>query len=129
LWPSGGTIASSKRRFHDTPAEPGLKHTASKALPHLYSAVADRMAQGKSMAEDEEAATTRYIASNISTQLMLKTIVEMISTMADDPDKISTRGPSVFPRSCCNHPIVRSPPMWPILARLLPTVYRSRLEP
>jgi len=45
------------------------------------------MAQGKPMAEDEETATARYIASNISTQLMLKTIIEIISTMADDPDK------------------------------------------
>ena len=39
------------------------------------------------MAEDEETATARYIAANISTQLMLKTIIEIISTMADDPDK------------------------------------------
>jgi hypothetical protein len=39
------------------------------------------------MAEDEETATARYIAANISTQLMLKTIFEIISTMADDPDK------------------------------------------
>jgi hypothetical protein len=39
------------------------------------------------MAEDEETATARYIAGNISTQLILKTIVEIISTMADDPDK------------------------------------------
>jgi hypothetical protein len=39
------------------------------------------------MAEDDETATARYIAGNISTQLMLKTIVEIISTMADDPDK------------------------------------------
>jgi hypothetical protein len=45
------------------------------------------MAQGKPMAEDEETATARYIASNVSTQLMLKTIIEIISTMADDPDK------------------------------------------
>ena len=29
----------------------------------------------------------RYIAGNISIQLMLKTIVEIISTMAEDPDK------------------------------------------
>jgi hypothetical protein len=35
----------------------------------------------------EETATARYIASNVSTQLMLKTIIEIISTMADDPDK------------------------------------------
>ena len=39
------------------------------------------------MAEDDETATARYIASSISTQLMLKTIVEIISTMADDPDQ------------------------------------------
>ena len=39
------------------------------------------------MAEDEETATARYIASSVSTQLMLKTIIEIISTMADDPDK------------------------------------------
>ena len=34
------------------------------------------------MVEDDETATARYVASNISTQLMLKTIVEIISTMA-----------------------------------------------
>jgi hypothetical protein len=39
------------------------------------------------MAEDEETATARYIASNVSTQLMLKTMFEIIATMADDPDK------------------------------------------
>ena len=39
------------------------------------------------MAEDEETKTTCYIASNISTQLMLKTLFEMIATMADDPDR------------------------------------------
>jgi hypothetical protein len=39
------------------------------------------------MAEDEETATARYIAGNVSTQLMLKAIIEIISTMADDPDK------------------------------------------
>jgi len=44
-------------------------------------------AQGNPMAEDEETATARYIASNVSTQLMLKTIIEIISTIADDPDK------------------------------------------
>jgi hypothetical protein len=38
------------------------------------------------MAEDEETATARYVASNVSTQLMLKTLFE-IATMADDPDK------------------------------------------
>jgi hypothetical protein len=39
------------------------------------------------MAEYDETATARYITSNVSTQLMLKTIIEIISTMADDPDK------------------------------------------
>jgi hypothetical protein len=39
------------------------------------------------MAEDEETATARYIASNVSTQLMLKTLFEIIATMADDPDE------------------------------------------
>jgi hypothetical protein len=39
------------------------------------------------MAEDEEIATARYIASNVSTQLMLKTMFEIIATMADDPDE------------------------------------------
>ncbi len=38
------------------------------------------------MAEDEETATARYIASNVSTQLMLKTMFEIIATMADDAD-------------------------------------------
>jgi len=39
------------------------------------------------MVEDDETATARYVTGNISTQLMLKTIVEIISAMADDPDK------------------------------------------
>ena len=43
------------------------------------------------MAEDEETATARYIANNVSTQLMLKAIIEIISTMSDDPDKYRTR--------------------------------------
>jgi hypothetical protein len=38
------------------------------------------------MAEDEETATARYIASNVSTQLMLKTLFEVIATTADYPD-------------------------------------------
>src|SRR5450631_3875285 len=42
--------------------------------------------RSETMAEDDETATARYIAGNISTQLMLKTIVEIIGTMADDPD-------------------------------------------
>jgi hypothetical protein len=41
----------------------------------------------KLMAEDEETATARYIAGNVSTQLMLKTLFEIIATMADDPDR------------------------------------------
>ena len=44
------------------------------------------------MAEDEERATPQYIAANISTQLMLKTIVEIVSTMADDPYKYRALG-------------------------------------
>jgi hypothetical protein len=43
------------------------------------------------MGEDEETATARYIASNISTQLMLKTIIEIIRIMSDDPDKYRAR--------------------------------------
>ena len=39
------------------------------------------------MAEDEETATARYIASNVSTQLMLKTLFEIIATMTDDPNR------------------------------------------
>jgi hypothetical protein len=39
------------------------------------------------VAEDEETATARYIASNVSTQLMLKTLFEIVATMADDPDQ------------------------------------------
>jgi hypothetical protein len=39
------------------------------------------------MADDEETATARYIAGNVSTQLMLKTLFEIIATMADDPDR------------------------------------------
>ena len=39
------------------------------------------------MAEDEETAAACYIASNVSTQLMLKTLFEIIAAMADDPDK------------------------------------------
>jgi hypothetical protein len=38
------------------------------------------------MAEDEETATTRYIASNVSTQLMLKALFELVGTMMEDPD-------------------------------------------
>jgi hypothetical protein len=35
------------------------------------------------MAKDGETATARYIASNVSTQLMLRTMFEIIATMAD----------------------------------------------
>ena len=38
------------------------------------------------MPEDEETATARYIASNVSTQLMLKALFELIGTMMEDPD-------------------------------------------
>jgi hypothetical protein len=38
------------------------------------------------MAEDEETATARYIASNVSTQLMLKALFELVGTMMEDPD-------------------------------------------
>jgi hypothetical protein len=38
------------------------------------------------MAEDEETARPRYIASNVSTQLMPKTMFEINATPADDPD-------------------------------------------
>jgi hypothetical protein len=38
------------------------------------------------MAEDEETATPRYVASNVSAQLMLKTMFQIIATLADDPD-------------------------------------------
>jgi hypothetical protein len=41
----------------------------------------------ETMAEDDETARARYIAGNVSTQLMLKVIIEIISTMADDPDQ------------------------------------------
>jgi hypothetical protein len=39
------------------------------------------------MAEDEETATARYIAANISNQLMLKALFELVShLMSGDPD-------------------------------------------
>jgi hypothetical protein len=38
------------------------------------------------MAEDEETVTARYIASNVSTQLMLKALFELVGTMMEDPD-------------------------------------------
>jgi hypothetical protein len=41
----------------------------------------------QTMAEDDDTATARYIASNVSTQLMLKTPFEIIVTMAGDPDR------------------------------------------
>jgi hypothetical protein len=36
---------------------------------------------GQAMADDEETATARYIASNVSTQLMQKTMFEIIATI------------------------------------------------
>jgi hypothetical protein len=38
------------------------------------------------MAEDEETATARYIAVNVSTQLMLKSLFELIAMETNDPD-------------------------------------------
>jgi hypothetical protein len=39
------------------------------------------------MAEDEETATARYIAANISNQLMLKVLFELVGQIvSDDPD-------------------------------------------
>jgi hypothetical protein len=38
------------------------------------------------MAEDEETTTARSIASNVSSQLMPKTMFEITATLADDPD-------------------------------------------
>jgi hypothetical protein len=68
---------------------PGLESVPAK--PYNQPSQTDRMAQGNRMPEDEETATARYIANNISTQLMLKTIIEIISTMSDDPDKYRAR--------------------------------------
>jgi hypothetical protein len=66
-------------------------HSKAFPLSPIISPSQTERAQGKPMAEDEETATARYIASNISTQLMLKTIFEIIVTMADDPDKYRAR--------------------------------------
>jgi hypothetical protein len=38
------------------------------------------------MAEDEETATARYIAGSVSTQLMLKSLFELMAMTTDDPD-------------------------------------------
>jgi hypothetical protein len=38
------------------------------------------------MAEDEETATARCIAGNVSTQLMLKSLFELIAMETNDPD-------------------------------------------
>jgi hypothetical protein len=37
------------------------------------------------MPEDEETATARYIAGGVSTQLMLKSLFELIAMTTDDP--------------------------------------------
>ena len=42
------------------------------------------------MAEDEETATARYIAGSVSTQLMLKSLFELIAMTSDDPDGTRT---------------------------------------
>jgi hypothetical protein len=41
--------------------------------------------RGSKLADDEETATARYIAANVSTQLMLKVLFELIAMMTDDP--------------------------------------------
>jgi hypothetical protein len=38
------------------------------------------------MPEDEETATARYIAGSVSTQLMLKSLFELMAMTTDDPD-------------------------------------------
>jgi hypothetical protein len=38
------------------------------------------------MAADEETATARYIAGSVATQLMLKSVFELIAMTTDDPD-------------------------------------------
>jgi hypothetical protein len=38
------------------------------------------------MAEDEETATARYIAGSVSTQLMLKSLFELMAMETNDPD-------------------------------------------
>jgi hypothetical protein len=38
------------------------------------------------MAEDEETATARYVAGSVSTQLMLKSLFELMAMTTDDPD-------------------------------------------
>jgi hypothetical protein len=43
--------------------------------------------EARAMAISENEATARYIAGNVSTQLMLKVLFEIIATMSDDPDQ------------------------------------------
>ncbi len=62
------------------------------------------------MAEDEETATERYIASNISTQLMLKTLFEIISTRADDQDKYRARLKAKLFEAADTMPLAAMPP-------------------
>jgi hypothetical protein len=46
-----------------------------------------RARQSQPLKATHPPATARKIASNVSTQLMLKTLFEVIATMADDPDR------------------------------------------
>jgi hypothetical protein len=39
------------------------------------------------MVEDAETTNARFIASNVSIQLMLKTVFEVIVTLAEDPER------------------------------------------
>jgi hypothetical protein len=52
------------------------------ALP-LVIAIVMRAVEVGTMAEAEETATARYIASSVFVQLMLKMLFEIIATMAD----------------------------------------------
>ena len=62
------------------------------------------------MAEDEETATARYIAGSISTQLMLKTLFEIISTMSDGPDKYRSRLKAKLFELADTMPLAEMPP-------------------
>ena len=65
-----------------------VSHAYVRKDQDIYRLILGRPRDGVTpMAEDEETATARYIASNVSTQLMLKTMFEIIATMADDPEK------------------------------------------
>ena len=61
------------------------------------------------MAEDEETATARYIASNVSTQLMLKSLFELIAMEPNDPDGFPRR----YGNSCWRSWTPCRWPRWP----------------